>query len=102
MSSPRQHDPHQLTAALACAITAESNYDSDWIAKNGVESLFTVIRKLVPEVRIFSSVMFDGHSNECGPSLCALSMTDLCRFAMTKTLDDVVTKAKYHKPNLTS
>ena len=39
-----------LAAALACTLTEESCIEGDWIAKNGPESLYTVIRKLVPEV----------------------------------------------------
>ena len=40
-----------LAAALACAVTTESTSEGDAIAKKGSESLFSVISKLVPEVR---------------------------------------------------
>ena len=43
-------DVRHLAAMLACAVTMNSNQESDWIAKNGQESLFSVIRKIVPEV----------------------------------------------------
>ena len=44
-------DAWALATALACAVTTESTSDGDAIAKKGSESLFSVISKLVPEVR---------------------------------------------------
>ena len=38
-----------LAAAMAFALTAESGGKLDWIAKKGPESLFSLIRKLMPE-----------------------------------------------------
>jgi hypothetical protein len=39
-----------LSAALATALTTESGGEGHWIAKNGPESLFSIVRKLVPQV----------------------------------------------------
>ena len=44
------NDGHLLAAAMACAMTTNSNRASDWVAKNGEESVFSIIRKLVPKV----------------------------------------------------
>ncbi len=45
-------DARALAAALACAITVDSQDETDWIAKKGPESLFSAIRRLVPEASI--------------------------------------------------
>ena len=95
-------DVRQLAAALACAVTEESNRKNDCIAKNGVESLFYIIHKLMPEVSIFLSINFASHSNECGISQCTFSMTMKCRFVIFQNLEGIVIKAKYPKPNSTS
>ncbi len=48
--SCEKDDVRHLATALACAVTTASNDARDRVAKKGQESLFSVIRKLVPEV----------------------------------------------------
>ena len=45
------HDSgRQFAMAFACAVTRASEKESDWIAKNGDESIFALLSRLVPEV----------------------------------------------------
>jgi hypothetical protein len=41
----------KLAGALACAITIKSSHESDLLAKNGEESVYSTIRRLVPQVK---------------------------------------------------
>ena len=42
-------DPKKLAAAFACAVTAHSAKGGDWVARNGEESLFSTLRRILPQ-----------------------------------------------------
>ncbi len=44
-------NPKEVAAEFACAITVPSSNQSDWVARNGNESLFRTLRRIIPEVR---------------------------------------------------
>ena len=43
-------NPRQLAADFACAVTVPSTRDSDWVARNGGESIFETLRHVLPQV----------------------------------------------------
>jgi hypothetical protein len=57
-SGKRKHvlieNPRQLAAYFASCVTTESDSDTHWVAKNGENSLFKILQRMIPEVRIVS------------------------------------------------
>jgi hypothetical protein len=57
-SGKRKHvlieNPRQLAAYFASCVTTESNSDTHWVAKNGENSLFKILQRMIPEVRVVS------------------------------------------------
>ncbi len=49
-SKDKLENPIHLAAAFACAVTAPSSNHVDWVARNGEESLFQAINRVLPEV----------------------------------------------------
>jgi hypothetical protein len=43
-------NPKNLAAAFACSVTAASDNHMDWVARNGGESLFQTLSRILPEV----------------------------------------------------
>jgi hypothetical protein len=54
--SHRVNNPKQLAAAFASTVTVHSFQESDWIARNGRESIFALFKEVFPEVRIIQSI----------------------------------------------
>ena len=49
-------NPKEVAAEFACAVTVPSSNQSDWVARNGNESLFRTLRRMIPEVGNFSTL----------------------------------------------
>ena len=49
-SKEKLENPIHLAAAFACAVTVPSSNHVDWVARNGEESLFHAINRVLPEV----------------------------------------------------
>lgn len=47
---PSIEDPKRLAADFAAAVTTQSTRGGDWVARNGEESLFSTLRKILPQV----------------------------------------------------
>jgi hypothetical protein len=47
---PIIENPKDLAADFACAVTEASSNQSDWVARNGEESLFSTLQRIIPEV----------------------------------------------------
>jgi hypothetical protein len=45
-------NPRQLAAKFACSVTIESTSSTHWVAKNGENSLFKTLQRMIPEVSI--------------------------------------------------
>ncbi len=63
LSQPRYYinlyeNPKQLAAAFACSVTAPSHNHLDWVARNGGESLFQTLSRILPEVWVFPFLIF--------------------------------------------
>ena len=43
-------DPKRLGAAFACAVTVPAPAGWGWVARNGEESIFSVLQRVVPQV----------------------------------------------------
>ena len=54
--------PRQLAAVFACSVTTKSADNTHWVAKNGDNSLFKILQRMIPEVRIVS---LHGKDNDC-------------------------------------
>jgi hypothetical protein len=53
---------HDFAAAFACAVTAVSTDENAWVAKNGDESVFSVMSQLFPQVAFSTLVLETRHS----------------------------------------
>ena len=49
---PIIEDPKRLAADFAEAVTTPSSRGGDWVARNGDESLFSTLRRVLPQVRL--------------------------------------------------
>ena len=47
---PDIENPKELAAEFACAVTEHSTNEADWVARNGDESLFRTLQRMLPEV----------------------------------------------------
>ena len=47
---PLVENPKQLAAQFACAVTEASPNPTDWVARNGDQTIFRVLQKMLPEV----------------------------------------------------
>ena len=47
---PDIENPKDLAAEFACAVTEHSTNEADWVARNGDESLFQTLQRMLPEV----------------------------------------------------
>jgi hypothetical protein len=47
---PIIENPKDLAAEFACAVTVYSANQSDWVARNGEESIYRTLRRVLPEV----------------------------------------------------
>ena len=45
-----RYNVRTLAGSIACASTSNSMNEEDYVAKNGEESVFSVLQKLLPEV----------------------------------------------------
>jgi hypothetical protein len=50
--APRVENPRNLAAAFAMAVTAQTPVGRGWIARNGKESLFRTLQRIMPQVYI--------------------------------------------------
>ena len=51
MSTPMSiPTPMELAVAFANVVTVTSDNTNDWVARNGDESIFSVLQRLLPEV----------------------------------------------------
>ncbi len=50
---PIIENPKDLAAEFACAVTVYSANQSDWVARNGDESIYQTLRRILPEVFSF-------------------------------------------------
>jgi hypothetical protein len=48
---PVIENPKELAADFACTVTEYSSNNTDWVARNGDESLFSTLKIILPEVR---------------------------------------------------
>ncbi len=48
--SSRIENPRQLAASFALAVTAQTAVGRGWIARNGDESLFRALQRILPQV----------------------------------------------------
>jgi hypothetical protein len=55
---PIIENPKDLAAEFACAVTVYSENQSDWVARNGNESIYRTLRRILPEVRFISISLF--------------------------------------------
>ncbi len=46
-----EENPKQLALAFAAAVTVHSPSYRDWVARNGEESLFRTLHRILPEVK---------------------------------------------------
>ncbi len=53
--TPIIENPKDLAAQFACAVTIYSANQSDWVARNGNESIYRTLRRILPEVRSVSA-----------------------------------------------
>ena len=49
---PIIENPKELAAEFSNAVTEHSSNPMDWVARNGDESLFQTLKKIVPEVSL--------------------------------------------------
>ena len=49
---PLIENPRELAGDFACAVTEHSTNQMDWVARNGDESLFQTLQRIVPEVNL--------------------------------------------------
>ena len=49
-------NPRQLAAEFARCVTSDASTTEHWVAKNGDNSLFKVLQRMLPEVNIFTSI----------------------------------------------
>ena len=52
---PVIENPKAFSAEFACAVTEASTNQSDWVARNGEESLFSTLERMFPEVCIITT-----------------------------------------------
>lgn len=50
----RVENPRKLAAAFALAVTSQTAVGQGWIARKGNESLFSTLRRIMPQVNFFS------------------------------------------------
>jgi hypothetical protein len=57
---PRVENPRNLAAAFAMAVTAQTPVGRGWIARNGKESLFRTLQRIMPQVSVhfINSIFF--------------------------------------------
>ncbi len=48
--SADQNDLYAFSAEFARIVTAPTNNDADWVARNGKESIYGVLREVFPQV----------------------------------------------------
>ncbi len=46
----RIENPRQLSAAFAIAVTSKSDSPHCWVARNGEESIFRTLQRILPQV----------------------------------------------------
>ena len=54
---PFIENPKELAGEFACAVTEHSTNHLDWVARNGDESLFHTLQRIVPEAN-FCTISF--------------------------------------------
>jgi hypothetical protein len=53
-------DLNVFSAEFARVVTAPTNSDEDWVARNGTESIYGVLKEMLPQVSTNSSYYYSG------------------------------------------
>ncbi len=104
-------DTKELAAIFANVVTTPSPHADDWVARNGDESLFSVLHRILPSVSIIllqiysieihwvtHCIMLDWELNVIFPTI--VFNLYFIRYA-TKVQDDILSKEKLLDPSLT-
>ena len=81
---PLVENPKQLAAQFACAVTEPSPSPTDWVARNGEQTIFRTLQKMLPEVccafrlRLYGiCVEIDSANENVRPTLLSVCTTGM-------------------------